>query len=175
MNLTPRAGTTQFIKNYEGAIKYSTLHMRVKARLGKAQKCTRCKSTSAQKYEWANKSGKYFEDKEDWLELCCSCHKLYDHALYFGYNLAVERICCSCRIIKPLTEFYNDRSKSNGKERRCKSCKILKDLKRQGAGYFREQAKRHYRKMTPAQKSEQVRKHALWRFRTGRTRSTKYV
>lgn len=39
--------------------------------------CEHCKLKK--KTDWANKTGKYIRgDKEDWLELCRSCHTTYD-------------------------------------------------------------------------------------------------
>jgi hypothetical protein len=30
------------------------------------------------RFDWANKSGKYMRDIADYIQLCPSCHKLYD-------------------------------------------------------------------------------------------------
>jgi len=33
---------------------------------------------TGKKIHWANKSGEYLRDKDDWIRLCCKCHKKYD-------------------------------------------------------------------------------------------------
>lgn len=57
---------------------YDGLHRWVKRYLGKPQECEHCNTTTAKKYEWANKSGLYLRDLTDWLRLCVSCHRKYD-------------------------------------------------------------------------------------------------
>lgn len=32
------------------------------------------------------------------------------------------KLCCTCRIIKPLEEFHNHRNAADGKQRRCGEC-----------------------------------------------------
>jgi len=56
----------------------ATKHAWVKSRLGKPNKCEHCGTTSAKKFEWANKSGQYKRDLTDWLRLCTRCHVFYD-------------------------------------------------------------------------------------------------
>ncbi|MFZ5845290.1 MAG: hypothetical protein ACOY0S_02370 [Patescibacteria group bacterium] len=54
------------------------LHNWVKKNLGRPTHCEICKSKDKKTYHWANKSGNYKYDLNDWLRLCVSCHKKYD-------------------------------------------------------------------------------------------------
>src|SRR3990167_5436844 len=57
---------------------YAGLHMWIQNKLGKPNKCEFCKKENG-KFEWANKSKKYFRNLQDWLRLCISCHRKYDY------------------------------------------------------------------------------------------------
>jgi len=59
-------------------VKYAALHHWIYKRLGQPNYCEMCKKTDRLAYHWANKSGKYKRDINDWLRLCVSCHKEYD-------------------------------------------------------------------------------------------------
>ena len=52
---------------------YQALHRRLYARFGKPAKCSRCGTESAKQYDYANLSGRY-EDINDYLPMCRSCH-----------------------------------------------------------------------------------------------------
>lgn len=58
---------------------YVNLHRRISRKFGKPKMCEICGRTDLEKYEWANKSGKYLEDRLDWLRLCRKCHIKYDN------------------------------------------------------------------------------------------------
>ena len=58
-------------------VKYRGLHMWVESKFGKPKICSNCKITSA-KFHWANKSGQYLRQLDDWIRLCVKCHKQYD-------------------------------------------------------------------------------------------------
>lgn len=58
---------------------YWGLHLWVKKKLGRPLLCEHCKTITAKRFEWANKSGLYRRDKSDWLRLCTSCHRKYDN------------------------------------------------------------------------------------------------
>lgn len=60
-------------------VKKSGLHDWVKKVLGKPNKCEHCGTTSANKFEWANKSQKYKREINDWMRLCTKCHAKYDY------------------------------------------------------------------------------------------------
>src|SRR5438128_11421542 len=59
---------------------YFGLHLWVNRKLGRPSLCESCKTKKAKKFEWANKSGEYKRDLEDWLRLCTSCHRKYDYS-----------------------------------------------------------------------------------------------
>lgn len=64
---------------------YVSLHTWVRSRLGTPSVCFICGTRDANRYEWANISGEYHRDLEDWMRLCKSCHVRYDkinHSLY---------------------------------------------------------------------------------------------
>jgi hypothetical protein len=108
---------------------YYGLHFRVYAAMGKATKCSMCGTTKG-RIEWANKSGKYENNLTDWIQLCSSCHKLYDNALRHGYRLGRERNCYKCGVVKPLTEFHHDRTRSSGRSPLCRTCSSFKEHER---------------------------------------------
>jgi hypothetical protein len=55
---------------------YRGMHYWVIRQKGKAQKCSKCGSTKS--VQWANVDHKYLRDIDDYVEMCSSCHKLYD-------------------------------------------------------------------------------------------------
>ncbi len=80
-------------------ISYRGLHTRIRSILGIPKKCENkfCvyprlnKSgivlLEPKRYEWANKSRKYKQDIKDWIQLCNSCHRIYDlNMLIFDLN-----------------------------------------------------------------------------------------
>ena len=65
----------KFDKNYYRVHSWITYHY------GKANKCENkeCKAKSIKRYEWALKKGfKYTKDINSFIQLCSSCHTLYD-------------------------------------------------------------------------------------------------
>jgi hypothetical protein len=58
-------------------VQYKQLHTWIRKMLGEPDKCYRC-FTSAAKIDYANISGKYLRDIDDYIPLCSSCHKIYD-------------------------------------------------------------------------------------------------
>lgn len=57
---------------------YSAIHHWVRRKMGKACKCEICGTAENRKYHWANKSGKYLRDLNDYFQLCVPCHKQFD-------------------------------------------------------------------------------------------------
>lgn len=55
--------------------KYRALHMWVVSRLGKANFCSKDKNHKSSIYDWANISGEYKRDLNDWWSLCRKCNK----------------------------------------------------------------------------------------------------
>lgn len=67
--------------NWKGDnISYHGLHARVYRELGKPLICINCKNTrlNSKNYHWANISGEYKKDLNDFMRLCAGCHKKYD-------------------------------------------------------------------------------------------------
>ncbi len=56
---------------------YQALHRRLYSRYGKPRICGVCGTTKAKNYDYANLTGKY-EDIEDYLPMCRSCHWKFD-------------------------------------------------------------------------------------------------
>lgn len=67
-------------------LSYSVLHMRIRERYGTPSECENCGTTESKKFEWANLSGEYRIDRDDWARLCCQCHRRYD----FGVKNRIE-------------------------------------------------------------------------------------
>lgn len=61
-------------------VSYDGLHRYIKRHLGTPRECEHCGTTTAKRYEWANKSGLYLRDFTDWIRLCTSCHRKYDNS-----------------------------------------------------------------------------------------------
>jgi hypothetical protein len=57
---------------------YFALHRRIESLYGKPKKCSFCGTTIAKIYEWANISGKYKQNMNDYVRLCRSCHRKLD-------------------------------------------------------------------------------------------------
>lgn len=55
-----------------GELKYSTVHKWIVRTCGRADHCVN--GHKAKKYDWANKTGEYKRDINDWHQLCRSCN-----------------------------------------------------------------------------------------------------
>lgn len=67
--------------NWKGdEVGYSALHAWVRRVLGSPTSCTDCgkKNLKGKQIHWANKSGEYKRNIEDWIRLCRKCHSEYD-------------------------------------------------------------------------------------------------
>ena len=60
------------------AVGNKSVHNWVRNIKGSPQKCEQCKTTSAKKFEWANKDHKYRRRADDYIRLCTRCHRRYD-------------------------------------------------------------------------------------------------
>ena len=64
--------------NWKGEnVGYSTLHTWVKRHRGEPQICYGC-GEQMKTLHWANISGKYLRNLDDFVSLCVSCHKNHD-------------------------------------------------------------------------------------------------
>lgn len=57
---------------------YDALHEWVERWKGKPRECESCGDRKSRFYDWANKSGEYLRDLDDWLRLCRRCHRQHD-------------------------------------------------------------------------------------------------
>lgn len=59
---------------------YEAKHREINKYYGKSSKCEnlKCIYKNPKRYEWANISNKYFRRRDDYLQLCPSCHRLWD-------------------------------------------------------------------------------------------------
>ena len=65
--------------NWTGdAVGYQGVHRWINIVAGQPSHCVHCKTTEDRKYQWANVSGKYRRDINDFIRLCVPCHKRYD-------------------------------------------------------------------------------------------------
>lgn len=62
---------------------YRAKHHWMVNNFGKADKCENpdCKYLNPRRYEWANISGNYMRELDDWMKLCPSCHRRMDLGL----------------------------------------------------------------------------------------------
>jgi len=60
------------------SVKYPALHTWMINNFGQPKECEFCRSNDRKMYHWANKTGRYKRDRNDWLRLCVPCHKKYD-------------------------------------------------------------------------------------------------
>lgn len=61
---------------------YNSIHHWIRDTYGRPTQCEFCKGHfSGRKIEWANKSGDYKRDRDDWLRLCARCHKAFEKTI----------------------------------------------------------------------------------------------
>ena len=65
-------------RNANKQMTYESVHHWVKRKNGKPALCENCGSTDKKAYDWANISGDYKRDLNDWKRLCRSCHLYWD-------------------------------------------------------------------------------------------------
>lgn len=63
---------------------YISIHKWVAKHRGKPQECEFCGTTEVKLYHWANVSGDYLRDLDDYIRLCPSCHKNFDRQKGYG-------------------------------------------------------------------------------------------
>ena len=57
---------------------YASMHYRVESQRGKPHYCEACGDMDANRYEWANLTGRY-NDVMDYARMCVPCHRKYDN------------------------------------------------------------------------------------------------
>ena len=71
--------TGELSSNWKGEnVSYSGIHKWLVEKYGNPKICEKCKSTNKQKYDWANISGLYKRERDDFIGLCRSCHAKID-------------------------------------------------------------------------------------------------
>jgi hypothetical protein len=58
-------------------IQYASIHRFMARHYSKGARCEKCGATN-KRLTWANVSGKYLRDRNDWLVLCAKCHFHFD-------------------------------------------------------------------------------------------------
>lgn len=69
-------------KNWKGdEVSYNGLHKWVVNNFGQPSTCEHCgkEKLSGRSINWANVSGNYTREREDWIRLCKSCHTKFDN------------------------------------------------------------------------------------------------
>lgn len=66
---------------------YLKVHYWVKKQLGKPRLCSKCGTTEAKYFDWANISGEYKYELSDWIRLCRRCHHRMD------WNAQADGLC----------------------------------------------------------------------------------
>lgn len=65
--------------NWKGdEVGYFALHQWITYNYGKPRFCEECKCSNRVMYHWANLSGDYKRDRNDWKRMCVPCHKKFD-------------------------------------------------------------------------------------------------
>ena len=74
---------TQIVGKYSHlgmtAAQYKSVHEWVHRNFGKANRCEKCGTPTAPRYEWSNISHSYKRERSDWKMLCPSCHRKADY------------------------------------------------------------------------------------------------
>lgn len=72
-------GNNRYGRHLISDSEYNLIHRWVASIAGKAKRCVFCNKKSGTKYEWALLKGeKYERNVNNFIELCCSCHRKYD-------------------------------------------------------------------------------------------------
>ena len=77
---------------------YEAKHQWLRRIYGKATHCEnkKCTSKNPKRFEWANISKKYFRRRNDWKQLCASCHRKYDFTEEQRANIQQAHKNCLC-------------------------------------------------------------------------------
>lgn len=81
------AVAAEWNKNRPG---YKAVHKWLKRYHGAADHCSKC-DTPSKRYEWANLSGEYLRDVNDYIQLCASCHRKMDYTEQQSKNRSLAR------------------------------------------------------------------------------------
>lgn len=118
------------------------IHYRIECLLGMPNKCEKCGSTTAKRYDWANIDHTYTLELSKWIRLCRSCHQKMDfiknnRTRQFGSTNAIRKQVTQISIdgeINQLFQSISEASKKTGVSR----TSIINNLKKRAktAGGF---------------------------------------
>lgn len=83
---------------------YAAKHIWMTTNFGRPQKCDSCGTTEKRMYHWANVSGTYTRQRDDWLRLCVPCHKSNDIKVLGGkikakpLKVQPSKLCAECTV-----------------------------------------------------------------------------
>ncbi len=92
---------------------YYAKHMWFVKHWGKADHCDYCYNPDASRYEWANKYHSESRNREDYIQLCPSCHRIFDQ----------QNKCRKGHLYTEATTLINCRG-----HRRCLICKQEREV-----------------------------------------------
>lgn len=113
------------VKKFKGtSAQYRDLHYKIRKMLGVPTVCSFC-GDSTRRIEWANLSGEYGLDKDDWAQMCPSCHRRYDGwgdptVCKYGHKLTGDNL-----YVQP-----------NGRYKECKKCRLARRNKTSFIGVY---------------------------------------
>ena len=86
---------------------YRQIHKWLRRNFGDADICEMDNNHKSNKYEWANISGNYLKDINDWKKMCPSCHRKYDVTEELREKMKITNKGKSKRH-RPVTQFSKD-------------------------------------------------------------------
>jgi hypothetical protein len=95
---------------------YTLVHLWMKITFGKPQKCEHCKTTEKRMYHWANISGTYLRQRDDWLRLCVPCHKKHDVKALGGKVKSRIRVTQPTKVCDECSKVFAKQPRESGKQ-----------------------------------------------------------
>lgn len=121
---------------------YTILHNWIRLHRGKPKKCENCGTTNeARVYQWANLSGEYKKDLNDWKRLCAQCHSRMDRKSDYWSD---EYCRHNHRLTLDNLYLKHDKQLYSGVCIECKKCKLLTRIlsrRKQGISYKADPAR----------------------------------
>ena len=72
---------------------YHAIHNWIARKLGKPSQCEECHTKESKRFEWANISGEYKRDTNDWKRLSIECHHKFDNIAARGWATKRRQKC----------------------------------------------------------------------------------
>jgi len=103
---------------------YGSKHDWVKKWFGTPSECENCGTTNSCKYDWANLSGNYLRERNDWKRLCRKCHHKLDNISKKRWETRIKKYGRNCLVCSEITtskhqlcpihlKIYFDKRRSN--------------------------------------------------------------